>query len=201
MTWTDFLETNASRYLEARQWRDAGLSWEDVLRTWHKGDDLLWAAQALGLLDDAAAARVACACVERNATLAPDVSAVTDAIWHGDAVTAWHEIMATEAITAAPEIETPGPESPMPESEQTVDPAVAKAQFSAARLLSGDYPNVLHNAVQARVSDARNALAQALRDGASIAEVRELEAAIQRVESSEHLAQADFVRWLLGGLA
>ena len=44
MTWADFLETNASRYLEAKQWRDAGLSWEDVLATWHKGDDLLWAA-------------------------------------------------------------------------------------------------------------------------------------------------------------
>lgn len=44
MTWTDFLNQNASRYLEARQWRDAGLSWEDVLATWHKGDDLLWAA-------------------------------------------------------------------------------------------------------------------------------------------------------------
>lgn len=179
MTWQDFLEANHTRYLEARQWRDSGMSWQDVLATWHKGDDLLWAAQALGLLDDDAAARVACACVDAVADLAPDVDAVVGAVWQGDMVAAWHEAIEVEDAT----------------------PAASKARFASARLLSGDNPNVMYHAAQARVHDARNAWAQAIRDDASKAEIAELESAIHRVEDSQNLAQADFVRWLLGGLA
>jgi len=42
MAYEEFLiaDTSSNRhlvYVEARQWRDAGLSWEDVLATWHTG--------------------------------------------------------------------------------------------------------------------------------------------------------------------
>lgn len=42
MTWQDTLDSltrpNSPAYLEAEVWkRDAGLSWEDVLATWHTG--------------------------------------------------------------------------------------------------------------------------------------------------------------------
>lgn len=45
MTWTDFLNQNASRYLEARQWRDKGWVWGCVVAGWFYGIDLFRVVQ------------------------------------------------------------------------------------------------------------------------------------------------------------
>jgi hypothetical protein len=222
MNWQQFITDNADRYLEARQWRDAGLSWEQVRDTWPVGNDLLWAAEQMGLIDHDTAVKIACACVTHALPLAPDIEAVTDAVWAGDMMTAWHEMEATEAITAVPDV-MPDPDSTLPEPEYTVDPAAMKARFAAKRLLSDDMPNACYHAVQAPTQDARAAWAQALRDVAlsqgvepdengniqiddrllkpiDRAMLKELQSAIPRVEALGHKLQADFVRWILGGL-
>jgi hypothetical protein len=161
MNWQQFITNNADRYLEARQWLDAGLSWEQVRDTWPVGNDLLWAAEQMGLIDHDTAVKIACACVTHTLPLAPDIEAVTDAVWAGDMITAWHEMEATEAITAVPDV-MPDPDSTLPEPEYTVDPAATKARFAAKRLLSGDMPNACYHATMAAVQDARAAYNAAL---------------------------------------
>lgn len=181
MTWQDTLDSltrpNSPAYLEAEVWKRDGWTLERVIAEWPVGADILWIAEIMGIITREEASRVACACVDAVADLAPDVDAVVGAVWQGDMVGAWHEAIEVEDAT----------------------PGAGKARFAAARLLSGDNPNAMYHAAQARVHDARNAWAQAIRDGASKAEIAELEASIKRVEDAANRAQADFVRWALRG--
>jgi hypothetical protein len=166
MTWTDFLNANASRFREARDWQAAGLSWDEVLRTWPVGNDLLWAAREMGLLDDTASSRVACTCVDAVADLAPDVDAIVGAVWQGD--------MTAAAFGAACILGNA--EADDDETERIVDPASDKALFASTLLLNTDKPyQAMYHAAKARSYDDD--------------------------EAAAHLVQADFVRWLLGGLA
>jgi hypothetical protein len=218
MTWQQFLtyhtsgENDRPIILEAQQWLRDGWSFDRVLKEWHVGNDILWAAEGLGVIDHDTAVKIAAACVTHAVPLAPDIEVVTDAVFAGDMVGAWHEVEATEAITAIPDD---------PEIAATVDPAAMKARFASGRLLSGVNHNAMYHAVQAPVMEARNAWQKALRDiaiangiepdengvlrvndeelsPASKEKLKELEVAIPRVEAREHLHQADFVRWALG---
>lgn len=197
MEWKEFLEKHTSGangmpvYAEAVRWLAEGWTFERVVAEWPVGNDILWAAEGVGVIDHDTATKIAAACVTHVAALAPDIESVTDAVFSGDMVGAWHEVEATEAITAIPDdLET----------ESTAGPAAMKARFASGRLLSGDMPNACYHAVQAPVMDARNAWAQAVAANESKPVVAELAAAIPRVEAAEHKLQADFVRWALGGL-
>lgn len=196
MTWQQFLiyhtsgEEGRPVILEAQIWLRDGWTFERVLKEWHVGNDILWAAEGLGVIDHDTAVKIAAACVTHAVPLAPDIEAVTNAVFAGDMIGAWHEVEATEAITAIPDDS---------EIETIVDPAAMKARFASGRLLSGIMHNAMYHAVQAPVMEARYALAQALKND-NKDKIAELEAAIPRVEAREHLHQADFVRWALGGL-
>jgi hypothetical protein len=204
MTWKEFLKTNCTRYRESRDWQAAGLSWAEVLRTWPVGNDLLWAAREMGLLDDVAASRVACACVDAVADLAPDVDAIVGAVWQGDMTAAAFGAACILGNAEGKEVELPtdGEEPIMPIADVDVHPGEAKACYASTLLLDDTRPYLaMYHAIQARVHDARDAWAQAVAANESKPVIAELEAAVKRVEASEHLAQADFMRWLLGGLA
>ena len=48
MTWQETLDSltrpNSPAYLEAEIWKRDGWTFDRVIAEWHKGDDLLWAA-------------------------------------------------------------------------------------------------------------------------------------------------------------
>jgi hypothetical protein len=197
MTWKEFLIYHTSRngrpvIKEAKQWLAEGWSFERVVAEWHVGNDILWAAEGIGVISHDTAVKIAAACVTHAIPLAPDIEAVTDAVWQGDMIVAWHEVEATEAITAVPDDL---------EAEYTVDPAAMKARFASSLLLSKDMHSPCYHTVQAKVMEARAAYSKALRDGASEEKLQMLAGLAGYVEASEHLAQADFVRWVIGGLA
>lgn len=219
MDWQQFLNENATRYIEARDWLAAGMSWDDVLKTWHKGDDLLWAAEEMGLIDSDAATAFACDCVDALEYYAPDVKDVTKAIRKKDKQLARHEVMGIEGAIPRHDIEPVDPELEpvIPASDVPIEtPAANKARFAASLLLDKPNHNVMHYAMQAKVADARAAFVEVLKeyeklqaskepDFAELCRIKsvmqELEDAIKRVESAENLRQADAVRELLRGLA
>lgn len=207
MTWLEFLTYHTSGedgrpiYLEAQQWLREEWSFERVLKEWYVGNDILWAAEGIGVITHEQAVRIAAACVNGVAYYARDIEYVTDAVWQGD--------MTAAAFCAACVMGNVEPE----EDDAIVDPSAMKAVFASGRLLSGIMHNAMYHAVQAPVIEARAAWAQALKEYIKLQSVKEsdfaeilkakavvleLEAAIPRVEAREHLHQADFVRWALG---
>lgn len=206
--WKKFLEDhcypNSPSYKEAHEWRDSGLTWEQVLETWDKGDDLLWAAQEMGLLSGEDCIKIACTCVDRCGCLAPDVLEISGAACKGDMTAAAFGAACIQGNAEGipdKEISLPDKEPIMPVAEAKVYPGAEKARYAATLLLDDSRPYMtMTHAVQARKQHAIGIWSQAKCDCAARGELAEHEAAINRVEVAEHLAHADIVRAFFGGL-
>lgn len=156
-------------YAEALQWLEEKWTFQRVMSEWKKGDDLLWLLEGVGLITRDEATKLACTCVDRCGDMAPDVMAVSDAVRKGELTAAAFGAAAIMGNAEGKEAEPikEGKEPILPVAELKAYPGADKARYAATLLLDDSKPYMaMSHSVQAKVHEARDAWAQALRDAA-----------------------------------